>query len=158
MAGALVVQRGPAGGSCLDAHGVFGPVGACLRSTLVFAVGMPAAALIPLIPLAHALRLFGRLERSTDRSWLVFLSGVVVLLPVAVALALGARAENNPLAGLWGNFVSFYVARALGPAGAWILVALAASGLTAATLSWNPVRILVGRGRPAPAGAIAAAA
>ena len=157
MAGALVLHRPAAGGACM-AGGMFGPVGALLRCSLVGLVGLPAAALACLVPLVHSLRLFGRLESRTDRSWLVFLAGVVALLPVVLALALRTGAENDPRSGLWGAFTAFYLARVFGTAGAWVLVALAVSALTAATLSWNPIRAIVGRAPSPvmPAGALIA--
>jgi DNA segregation ATPase FtsK/SpoIIIE, S-DNA-T family len=133
LAGALVV-----GG------GVFGPVGAFLRGYLDAGVGVPAALLLPLIPAVHALRLFGRLARTADRNWLVFLAGTVLVLPVAIGLAHPAPAgTTGPLAGLWGGFAAFYISQAFGVAGSWIVVALAISALTAATLAWNPIRALV---------------
>ena len=48
------------------------------------------ALLVPLAPAVHALRLFGRLESDTDRSWMVFLAGLAALLPVALGLALSS--------------------------------------------------------------------
>jgi S-DNA-T family DNA segregation ATPase FtsK/SpoIIIE len=106
-------------------------------------LGWPAAAMLPLAPAAHALRLFGRLDQRTDRSWMVFLLGVVILLPIVFGLGEGGLREATGLSGLWGSFVAFYLLQFAGSAGAWIIVALALSALMAATLSWNPVRALV---------------
>ncbi|MGH9422524.1 MAG: DNA translocase FtsK, partial [Thermoanaerobaculia bacterium] len=58
------------------------------------------------------------------------------------------------LSGLWGSFTSFYLLQFAGTAGAWIVLMLSLSALMAATLSWNPIRALVGR-RPKPVDAIA---
>ena len=151
LAGALLVPPGTAVyQSCTDARSVFGPVGACLRSGSRYLIGIPAALLLPLLPAVHALRLFGRLESDTDRSWLVFLIGVVVILPVALGLARNVPAgELDAAAGLWGGFFAMYALKAFGTVGAWIMVALAASVLAAATLRWNPIRALVG---PPPSG------
>ena len=67
LAGAFLVPPGTAVyESCTAAHGVFGPVGACLRSWSRDLIGIPSALLIPLIPAVHALRLFGRMESETD--------------------------------------------------------------------------------------------
>src|SRR5690348_5970542 len=76
-------------------HGVsvqqsVGAVGNLLTRPLVLLVGWPAAILIPLVPAVHALRLFGRLESRTDRSWIIFFAGLVVLLPIALALIMPA--------------------------------------------------------------------
>ena len=152
--GALFLQRDPANAiSCDYATGVFGPVGTWLRCTLLESVGMPAAVLVALLPLVHALRLFGRMESATDRSWLVFLGGVAALLPVAIALAMDVGRDANLQTGLWwagywGAFTNFYVPPAFGAAGAWFVVLLAFSALTAMTLSWNPIRAVLGRTRP----------
>ena len=67
LGGALLFQQAPPYGSCLDARGVFGPAGTWLRCAAVGLVGVPAAALLAMIPLVHALRLFGRLEARADR-------------------------------------------------------------------------------------------
>ena len=124
-----------------------GWLGYWLARPIVAFIGWPAAALSPAIFAVHALRLFGRLESETDRSWMIFFAGVVALLPIAVALAVGAppAGEISGASGLWGGFVAFYWRQFLGAFGAWVVVALAASVLTALTLRWNPIRMLVGR-------------
>jgi DNA segregation ATPase FtsK/SpoIIIE, S-DNA-T family len=132
-----------------DVTRTFGYAGRFLAYPLAHFLGWPAAALIPVALAAHALRLFGRLAERTDRSWMVFLLGFVVLLPVALGLAQGGLREATNLSGLWGSFAAFYLLQFAGGAGAWIVVALSLSALMAATLSWNPVRALVA---PAPRG------
>ena len=129
-----------------------GWLGYWLARPLVALVGWPASVLTPAIPAVHALRMFGRLESETDRSWMIFFAGVVALLPIAVALAVGAppAGEVSGASGLWGGFVAFYWRQFLGGFGAWVVVALAASALTAATLRWNPIRMLVGRQEATP--------
>jgi len=108
-------------------------------------LGWPAAAILPLALAAHALRLFGRLGERKDRSWMVFLLGMVVLLPVIFGLAQGGAREASALAGIWGAFAAFYVLQFAGSAGAWILIAISLSVLMAATLSWNPIRVIVAK-------------
>jgi S-DNA-T family DNA segregation ATPase FtsK/SpoIIIE len=142
--GAAIAFPGADATSCMAARGPTGPVGACLRSVFVATLGLPATILLPLLPLVYALRVFRRIEADTDRSWLVFLGGVALLLPVAIALAMGAPREVSPNTGLWGSFAAFYLQRAFGFAGAWIIVMLLFSVLTAVTLAWNPVRVLIG--------------
>src|SRR3990170_3534888 len=122
----------------------FGWAGSLLAYPMARFLGWPAAALIPIALAAHALRLFGRLAERTDRSWMVFLLGLVVLLPIALGLAEGGLRDATPLSGLWGSFSAFYLLQFAGRAGAWIVVALSLSALMAVTLSWNPVRALVG--------------
>jgi S-DNA-T family DNA segregation ATPase FtsK/SpoIIIE len=134
-----------------------GPVGRVLSEPLVEFVGWPAAVLVPLIPAVHALRLFGRMESRTDQSWMVCLTGVVLLVPIAIGLGADApQGEYSHAAGLWGGFVSFYWRAWFGGVGGWIIVALGLSALTAITLRWNPVRMLVGhRAAAVPAGEFA---
>jgi S-DNA-T family DNA segregation ATPase FtsK/SpoIIIE len=129
-----------------------GVLGTWLARPLVAFLGWPAAALTPLVPAVHALRLFGRLESETDRSWMIFFAGVVALLPVTIGLALAVppEATTPASAGLWGTFVSFYWREWFGAVSAWIVVVFAASVLAAVTLRWNPVRMLVGRKAAAP--------
>ncbi len=149
IGGALLFQSVPVDGSCAAARGVFGPVGGCLKWSLLSLFGAPAATLVPLIPLVHGLRLLGRMQGETDRRWLTFLAGFVVLLPLIVGLATGTGRLADSPAGLWGGVFSFYLERVFGQAGAWLVVALLVSALMAWTLRWNPVRALVSpSGRP----------
>lgn len=120
-------------------------MGANLAQPLANFFGWPAAALLPLAPAAHALRLFGRMDSRTDRSWMVFLFGLVVLLPIALGIASGGSWQETSLAGIWGSFAAFYLLQFAGSAGAWIILLLTLSALMAATLAWNPVRMVVGK-------------
>jgi S-DNA-T family DNA segregation ATPase FtsK/SpoIIIE len=133
-----------------------GPVGRFLSEPLVTFFGWPAAALFPTVPAVHALRLFDRMKSETDRSWMIFLAGVVALLPIAIGLGVHApQGDYSPASGLWGGFIAYYWRSWFGSVGAWVVVALVGSGLTAVTLRWNPVRMVVGRRvtpvAPAPA-------
>ena len=130
-----------------DVRSSFGVLGKLLGAPLLAVLGWAGAPFVPLIPGVHALRLFGRMEERTDRSWLVFLTGVSFLLPIAAGLALHLGAEESRVAGLWGAGAAFYMARWFGGVGAWIVVACLTSILTAATLQWNPVRVLLHRER-----------
>ena len=112
-------------------HGVsvqqsVGAVGNLLTRPLVLLVGWPAAILIPLVPGVHALRLFGRLESRTDRSWMIFFAGLVVLLPIALALIMPEPAPglSRGSAGLWGDFIGGLWQEWFGTFGAWGFVAL----------------------------------
>jgi len=128
-----------------NVKGNFGWIGALLASPIALFLGWPAAALLPVAPAAHALRLFGRLGERKDRSWMVFLLGMVFLLPIVFGLAQGGVREATALAGIWGAFAAFYVLQFAGAAGAWILMAISLSVLMAATLSWNPIRVVVAK-------------
>lgn len=144
LLGALVVPPSEAR-SCTEARGLFGPVGACVRHFLVQLLGLPGALLLPAAGVVHGLRLIGRLRARLDRSWLFFLGGATLLVPVALALATGARLEVTGWGGWWGHMLAFYMVRGFGGVGAWLIVVLALSGLTVATLAWNPLRLLFGR-------------
>ena len=147
VAGSLLAGGAAAGHSCSSAGGIFGPVGACLRSSVLLTLGALSAIIVPFIPAVHALRLLGRIEESEDRRWLFFTIGLAAIVPLAAALARGATidaSQVDPYAGLIGSFVAFYLAKALGLGGAWVVVALALSALMAGTLAWNPIRMLIG--------------
>ena len=140
---AILAGPGAAVASCREAHTIMGPVGSCLRSFFVQALGLPATCILPLIPAVHSLRLFARMRSDTDRSWLLFLVGLLLLLPIGIGL--GERdwgATVSAYSGLWGGFASYYL-DAWFSQGAWIVLALLASLLTVATLALNPVRMLV---------------
>jgi S-DNA-T family DNA segregation ATPase FtsK/SpoIIIE len=147
----LAISLGVLGAAALrsgiDVRDNVGWVGWYLARPLVALVGWPAALLAPVVPAVHALRLYGRLESETDRSWMVFFGGVVVLLPIALGLAGGApqAGEASLGAGLWGSFIAYYWRSWFGGVGAWVVVALAGCVLTAVTLRWNLVRMLIGR-------------
>ncbi|MGQ0764133.1 MAG: DNA translocase FtsK [Gemmatimonadota bacterium] len=143
IGGTLAFQPVPDAG-CTAAGGVFGPVGSCLKAGLNLLLGMPAAWLVAASSLLLGLRQFGWLEKGSDRRWLAFSGGAVTLLPVAIGLGSGSPRDANA-AGLWGGFVAFYTSRAFGSAGAWIVLLLLVSTLTAWTLRWNPVRMLLSR-------------
>jgi S-DNA-T family DNA segregation ATPase FtsK/SpoIIIE len=155
IAGALIFGNTPTGlESCTTAGGPFGPVGGCIRWSILGLVGAIAAVIVPLIPATHALRHFGRLERASRTHFDLLPLGLVAIVPVAAGLArLGTvpAGTADTLAGLWGSIAAFYVAEALGRGGAWFMIVLTTSVLTAVTLGWNPIRVLVsiGRGRSA---------
>ena len=153
LLGALLVERVAPTASCVDAAGAFGPFGACVSYGLTSAVGLPASLLLTAALAVHALRLFGRLTLPHVRSWAALTGGTLLLLPVAVGLVRGSGPVVDRWSGLWGGFTAYYLHGAFGAGGAWLIVALGASALTAATLAWNPLRLLVGPA-PAPAGAL----
>ncbi|MBA3854414.1 MAG: hypothetical protein C0503_08370, partial [Gemmatimonas sp.] len=151
IAGALIFGRTPAySESCSVAGGAFGPVGGCIRWSVLGLVGALAAVIVPLIPAVHGLRLLGRLEESEDQRFLFFTIGLAALIPVAAGLA---RLDAVPpgtadiLTGLWGSFAAYYLTQVIGFAGAWIVVAIGFSALAAVTIGWNPVRALLNIGR-----------
>ena len=151
IAGALIFGHTPAATeSCADAGGAFGPVGGCIRWSVLSLVGAIAAAVVPLIPFVHGLRLLGRLEESEDQRFLFFTIGLAAIIPIAAGLArLGSLPPGAPdvLAGLWGSIAAYYLTEIIGFAGAWIVVAIGFSALAAVTLGWNPVRALLNIGR-----------
>ena len=146
LAATILVGGGsPVASTGADAHGLMGPVGSWLRHTMLNVLGLPATLLLPLVPAVHALRLFGRMRSDTDRSWMLFLAGLVVLVPIACALGVEQGARTVSAAdGLWGSFVAFYLYAFFGPVGAWLVVAMLLCALTVLTLAWNPIRVLIG--------------
>ena len=141
----LVAGGSPLAGSGAEAHGLMGPVGSWLRHTMLSVLGLPATLLLPLVPAVHALRLFGRMRSDTDRSWMLFLAGLVVLVPIACALGVEQGARTVSAAdGLWGSFVAYYLYAFFGPVGAWLVVSMLLCALTVLTLAWNPIRVLIG--------------
>jgi DNA segregation ATPase FtsK/SpoIIIE, S-DNA-T family len=143
--GALAFQP-DASGSCFAASGGFGPAGACMKSALIGLLGWPGAVLVPLIPVAYALRLFRPVsDVSQRRSWLLCVAGLSLLLPIAFGIASGADRSVGALDGLWGSFFAYYLTAGFGTVGAWLALLLATSILTAWTLQWNPVRALLVR-------------
>ncbi|HKN67277.1 MAG TPA: DNA translocase FtsK [Gemmatimonadaceae bacterium] len=133
----------------VDVRGNVGWVGWWLARPLVALLGWPAALLTPLVPAVHALRVFGRLESEQDRKWMIFFAGLVAILPIAIALAVSVPAgERSSAAGMWGTFFAYYWRAWFGGIGAWVVLALAISTLTATTLAWNPIRVLIGRRTP----------
>ncbi|HEY9515459.1 MAG TPA: DNA translocase FtsK [Gemmatimonadaceae bacterium] len=149
---AASIVAGPGSGAASP----MGPAGARLRAALVALFGVPATFLIPLLPAVHALRLFGRMRSGTDRSWLLFLVGLVLLVPVALALALDVGLAHSDIVGVWGGFVAYYLVAGL-HWGAWLALVLAFSALTILTLAWNPVRVLVGSVPPRDGSALSTA-
>ncbi|MHB1298621.1 MAG: DNA translocase FtsK, partial [Gemmatimonadaceae bacterium] len=154
VAGALVFGRAPTvTESCFAAGGPFGPVGGCIRWSILGLLGAITAVIIPLVPAVHALRLLGRVPDTDDRRFLFLTVGLASIVPVAVGLArLGAMPAGtpDPLTGLWGSFAAFYLAEVVGNGGAWFIVAIALSALLAVTIGWNPVRVAIGIGRRTP--------
>jgi S-DNA-T family DNA segregation ATPase FtsK/SpoIIIE len=156
LAGTLAFQTVP-GAGCATASGVFGPVGACLKSVLRMSIGTPTAWLLAIFPAVHGLRLLGRRlgqAREGDdpeRHWVAFSFGAVAVVPFVIGVAMGGAPDSATPAGLWGSFFAYYAHRALGVVGAWIVALLLASVLTAWTLRWNPIRMLVGPSSPARA-------
>ena len=148
LAATLAFQSVPDVGGCWAAGGISGGLGKCLKWAITGFVGPVAAWLLPLAALVHGLRLLGRMQAETDRSWMIFLVGVALLLPIGVALGAGGDQETAGVAGIWGSFIAFYLKRLVGSWGSWILLVALFSALMAWTLRWNPIRAIVG---PSPA-------
>ncbi|MBM3907869.1 MAG: DNA translocase FtsK [Gemmatimonadetes bacterium] len=146
VAGALIAPPAYSSASCVDAGSVFGPVGACLRWSVLTLVGALSAVIVPMIPAVVALRLLGRIGETDDRRWLAFTVGLAVVVPVIASLARGlyGSADLDPLAGVWGAFAAYYLVKAIGLGGAWVIIAIALSVLCAVALNWNPIRALLG--------------
>ena len=80
---------------------------------------------------------------------MIFFAGLVAILPIALGLAMNLPlGEESRMAGLWGTFFAYYARASFGDIGAWVVLALAFSTLTATTLAWNPIRGLIGHRAP----------
>jgi S-DNA-T family DNA segregation ATPase FtsK/SpoIIIE len=145
LAGALMLHGWSELKGVPAAAGSFGSVGALAARALITVFGWTGSALLPMALAVHALRVFGRMSGGRDRSWLIFLLGMVIVLPFGAALAMGATRDSNVFSGIIGGLLAFYTTALTGPVGAWLIFVLALSVLAAATLSWNPIRMLVGR-------------
>ena len=140
----------------------FGVVGRLLGGPLILLLGWAGAPLVPLVPAARSLRLFGRAPRrpadGVARSWTALVIGLCFLLPVAAGLLVRPADHSIPERGtshgVWGALVSNYFVEWFGTVGAWVVFFFAAATLTAVTLAWNPIRVLLGGPRaPAPVAA-----
>ncbi len=123
-----------------------GATGAALR--LLFGVG---AACLPAIPLFWGMALFGHLDRSVGRRVTILLSGLALAVPFTLGvlwqyldaapralLGAGAPAPEYPTwVGLVGGLFAYYL-KAFGPIGEGLIAVGALSGLTIATVGWNP--------------------
>jgi S-DNA-T family DNA segregation ATPase FtsK/SpoIIIE len=135
-----------------------GSVGVALGSALRALFGAGAAA-VPLIPLFWTVALFGRLDRGLGRRVTILLGGLAIAVPFALgvgfqtwesvaheAIRAGALPEYPRWVGLIGGFFA-YELRIIGPVGEGLLALGAFSGLTIATVGWNPLGMLRRRER-----------
>ncbi|HYW49934.1 MAG TPA: DNA translocase FtsK, partial [Gemmatimonadaceae bacterium] len=132
-------------GGLLEVRGAFGALGAAIVAPLVTVLGWSGVVFLPVLPAVHGMRLLGRLNRSEDRSWLWFLTGLMLLVPIAFALGLRVGRETSLVAGVWGGLFGFYLIKLIGYVGAWMAVLAGISALTIGTLAWNPVLALFDR-------------
>jgi S-DNA-T family DNA segregation ATPase FtsK/SpoIIIE len=129
-----------------NATGTVGLIGNVLVTPLVWIFGWPAAVLTPLVPIVHALRLFGRLDSDSDRSWMIFFAGIVLLLPIALGLSFSTELPYwNAITGMWGGVLTGLLVSGFGQFGAWVMWVACMSLLMAVTLRWNPIRMIIGR-------------
>jgi DNA segregation ATPase FtsK/SpoIIIE, S-DNA-T family len=146
MAGALAAVGYASWQNGFNAVGTVGFIGKIIVQPLVWFFGWPAAVLTPLVPIVHALRLFGRLDSDSDRSWMIFFAGMVLLLPVALGLSFSPDLPYwAAITGQWGGVITGLLVSGFGQFGAWVFWVAAMSLLMAVTLRWNPIRMLIGR-------------
>ena len=132
-------------GGLLEVRGAFGAIGAAIVAPLVTILGWSGVVFLPVLPAVHGLRLLGRLNRGEDRSWLWFVAGLLVLVPIGFALGMRVGRDTSLVAGVWGGMVAFYLIKLVGYVGAWMAVLAGVSALTIGTLAWNPVHALFDR-------------
>ena len=145
LVGLLMTYAIGTDGGLLEVRGAFGALGAAVVAPLVTVLGWSGVVFLPILPAVHGLRLLGRLNRTEDRSWLWFMSGLLLLVPVAFALGLRVGRDTSLVAGVWGGMLGFYLVKLVGYVGAWLAVIAGVSALTIGTLAWNPVHALFDR-------------
>ena len=145
LVGLLMTYAIGTDGGLLEVRGAFGAIGAAIVAPLVTVLGWSGVVFLPVLPAVHGLRLLGRLNRGEDRSWLWFLTGLLLLVPIGVALGLRVGRETSLVAGVWGGMIAFYLIKLIGYVGAWMAVLAGVSALTIGTLAWNPVHALFDR-------------
>ena len=145
LVGLLMTYAIGTDGGLLEVRGAFGAIGAFIVAPLVTILGWSGVVFLPVLPAVHGLRLLGRLNRGEDRSWLWFLAGLLMLVPVGFALGLRVGRDTSLVAGVWGGMIGFYLIKLVGYVGAWLAVIAGVSALTIGTLAWNPVHALFDR-------------
>ena len=145
LAGLLMTYAVGTDGGLLEVRGAFGTIGAAIVAPLVMILGWSGVVFLPVLPAVHGLRLLGRLNRTEDRSWLWFMGGLLLLMPIGFALGLRVGRETSLVAGVWGGLVAFYLVKFIGYVGAWLAVLAGMSALTIGTLAWNPILALFDR-------------
>ena len=96
---------------------------------------------------------FGWLRRLDQRRTAVLMGGLVILVPFAVAIAIGLERSNLPdsyddwttgqkIVGMAPAFLADTVKDKIGTAGAVILAVLGLSALTVSTIGWQPLERL----------------
>jgi S-DNA-T family DNA segregation ATPase FtsK/SpoIIIE len=146
----IALESAPlADAACVESRGPFGPIGSCLRHAAVSMLGVPAAVLLALALGVVAAGLLGRDLPGSERRWGAFVGGMVVLLPIILATALGVADGNHWATGMLGGGIYAALRAAVGVAGVWVVMLAAFSALTIVTLAWNPVRLVLGP-RPQP--------
>jgi DNA segregation ATPase FtsK/SpoIIIE, S-DNA-T family len=152
IAGALVFGSHTQGSPCWVFAGPFGPVGGCLRWTILAGIGPIAAALFPILPALVAARLIGRLNDEDMRRMVGLVAAFIVLVAAAVALARGTESATlryDGVAGGLGSLVAYSLIRPVGAVGAWLVLLLAAYVAVRPTIARNHRRFRNGtRGGP----------
>ena len=145
LVGLLMTYAIGTDGGLLEVRGAFGALGAAIVAPLVTVLGWGGVVFLPVLPAVHGMRLLGRLHRTEDRSWLWFMTGLMLLVPIAFALGLRVGRDTSLVAGVWGGLFGFYLIKLVGYVGAWLTVIAGISALTIGTLAWNPVLALFDR-------------
>ncbi len=132
---------------------VTGPLGRAVGRVLPKYFGL-GAAMIAMLGIFVGLAGFGRFQGLGLRRASVLIAGLVLLLPFAIAIAIGVRsADDFPanytlwsagqrLVGIVPGLIAVLIRSVIGTAGAIILGVLALSSLTVYTLDWHPFRRL----------------
>jgi len=129
--------------SCTEAHVGSGAIGACVVRGSVLLLGLPATWLIPLAMAIEGLHLFRIIRSGIDKRWLLFIIGLIALVPIGLGLWGSPVGAVTTRSGLWGGFTSYYLDEGLGAVISWILLLALASILAVVTIAFNPLRALL---------------
>jgi len=141
IAGAMLSERLASN----SGQALFGPVGAYTSLILRYWLGVPTAALVPVVLAAQALLITGRIFSEGEKRWSLFLLGATHLAPIALGIPFGRTEPDfaTSVAGAWGNVSAQLLRGLFGAAGAWVAFLLLVSAHTAWTLFWHPLQGLL---------------
>lgn len=144
LAGALIGE-GIAGVRGIEnPGGGFGVIGKIVAFPLATFFGWLSVWFLPIALGVYALYYFGRISTDRGKPWMVFVLGCAIILPMIIGVMLGGDRESAVWQGIWGGLIAHGTIKAVGVVGAWIVILLVVSALTAVTLSWNPIRLIIG--------------
>jgi DNA segregation ATPase FtsK/SpoIIIE, S-DNA-T family len=139
LALALVPLAWFGAGHLLPASNLVGILGHHLARGTTGFLGVGAAAL-PLLVALWGAYAFGRLASPAAERWTVLLTGLILLVPAAVALFGGTSGAPTPASGWLGAAAGALLETGLGRVGGGVVLVFLFAALSVVTLRWNPLR------------------